>query len=88
MFFFFLYVKESFGPHSDGLIVVYCGYIVNYVNFPTHIHGHSLDVMIFSKGCDILSVSPSDTISDHFSAIADLKIPTDHSHTTANHHIP
>ena len=45
------------------------------------IHGHSLDVMILSKGFDILSVSPSDAISDHFSVIADLKIPTDHSHT-------
>ena len=52
-----------------------------HVNVPTHIHGHSLDVMIFSKRCDVLSVSPSDAISDQFSVIADLKIPTDHSHT-------
>ena len=52
-----------------------------HVNFPTHIHGDSLDVMIFSEGCDVLSVSPSDAISYHFSVIADLKIPTDHSHT-------
>ena len=37
-----------------------------HVNFPTHIHGHFLDVMIFSKGCDVLSVSPSDAISDRF----------------------
>ena len=51
------------------------------VNFATNIHGHSLDVMIFSKGCDVLSVSPSDVISDHFSVIADLKIPTYNSHT-------
>ena len=33
-----------------------------HVNFPTHIHGHSLDVTIFSKGCDVLSVSPPDAI--------------------------
>ena len=52
-----------------------------HVNFPTHIHGHSLDVMIFSNRCDVLFASPSDTISDHFSVVADLKIPTDHSHT-------
>ena len=52
-----------------------------HVNFPTHIHGHSLDVMIFSNRCDVLSVSPSGAISDHFSVVADLKIPTDHSHT-------
>ena len=52
-----------------------------HVSFPTHIHGRSLDVMILSRGCDVLSVSPSDAISDHFSVIADLKIPIDHSHT-------
>ena len=52
-----------------------------HVNFSTHIHGHSLDVMIFSHSCDALSVSPSDAISDHFSVVDDLKIPTDHSHT-------
>ena len=52
-----------------------------HVNFPTHIHGHSLDVMIFSNRCDVLSVLRSDAISDHLSVVADLKIPTDHSHT-------
>ena len=51
------------------------------VNFPAHIHGHSLDLVNFSYGCDVLSVSTSDVISDYFSVIADLKIPTDHSHT-------
>ena len=24
-----------------------------YVNFPTHVRGHSLDLIIFSKGCDV-----------------------------------
>ena len=37
--------------------------------------------MIFSNRCDVLSVSPSDASLDHFSVVADLKIPTDHSHT-------
>ena len=37
-----------------------------YVNFPAHIRGHSVDLMIFSTGCDVLSVSTSDMISDHF----------------------
>ena len=37
-----------------------------YVDFSTHIHGHTLDLMIFSKECDVLSVSTSDMISDHF----------------------
>ena len=54
-----------------------------HVNFPTHNHGHSIDVMIFSKGCDVQYVSPSDAISDNFSVIADLKITIDHSHTVS-----
>ena len=37
--------------------------------------------MISAKGCDVLFVSPSDAVSDHFSVIADLKISTDHRHT-------
>ena len=45
------------------------------MDFPTHIQGHSLDLMIFSKGFDVLSVSVSDKVSDHFSVVADLNIP-------------
>ena len=51
------------------------------VDFPTHIYGHSLDLMIFSKGFDVLSVSVSDKISDHFSVVADLNIPRINSRT-------
>ena len=43
-----------------------------YVDFPTHIHGHSLDLMIYSPGCNVLSVSASDLISDHFSVVTNL----------------
>ena len=74
---------ESLSPDVRQLTCILESFDLNqHVNFPTHIHGHSLDVMIFSKGCDVLSITPSDAISDHFSVIADLKIPTDHSHTT------
>ena len=52
-----------------------------YVDFPNHIHGHSLNLMICSTGCDVLSVSTSDLISDHFSLAADLQIPSNHSRT-------
>ena len=52
-----------------------------YVNIPTHVRGHSLDLMVFSKGCDVLSVSTSDMISGHFSVVAGLKMPRDHSRT-------
>ena len=36
------------------------------VDFPTHIPRHSLDLMICSTGCNVLSISTSDLISDHF----------------------
>ena len=42
---------------------------------------HFIDLMIFFKGYDVLSVSTSDMISDHFSVIAYLNIPADHSCT-------
>ena len=49
--------------------------------FHIHIHGHSLDLMIFSKGCDVFSVSTSELISDHFYVIANFNTLTDHSRT-------
>ena len=52
-----------------------------YVDFPTHIHGHSLDIIICSPECGLLSVSASDLISDHFSVVVNLQIPSNHSLT-------
>ena len=52
-----------------------------FVDFPTHIHGHSLDLMICSSGCNVLSVSASDLISDWFSVVASLQVPSNHSRT-------
>ena len=52
-----------------------------YVDFPTNIHGHSLDLMICSPRCNVLSVSASDLISDHFSVVANLQIPSNHGRT-------
>ena len=49
-----------------------------YVDFPTHIHGHSLDLLSWMQRplC-----SASDLISDHFSVVANLQIPSIHSRT-------
>ena len=47
-----------------------------YIDFPTHIHGHSLDLMICFPGYSVLSVLVSDLISDYFSVVANLQIPT------------
>ena len=52
-----------------------------YTDFPTHIHGHSLDLMICSSGCNVLSISASDLISDLFSVVANLHIPSNRSRT-------
>ena len=51
------------------------------IDFPAHIHGHSLDLMICSAGCNVLSVSASDLISDHCSVVANLQSPSNHSWT-------
>ena len=80
---FNLHIESQSSDHRQLTGILEHFDLNQHVKFPTHIHGHSLDVMIFSKGCDVLSVSPSDAISDHFSVIADLKIPTDHSHTVS-----
>ena len=50
-----------------------------YVDFPTHINGHSLDLKICSTGFNVLWVSTSDLISDHIYVVADLQIPSNHS---------
>ena len=50
-----------------------------YVDFPTRIQGHSHDLMICSPGCNVLSVSVADLISDHFYVVANLQIPSIHS---------
>ena len=52
-----------------------------YVDFPTHIHSHSLDLIICSSGCNVLSLSAFDLISGHFSVVADLQIPSNHIRT-------
>ena len=57
-----------------------------YVDFPTHIHSYPLHLMICSSGCNVLSVSTSDLISDHFSVVAACKFhPTDHP---TNYQVP
>ena len=47
----------------------------------SHIYNHSLDFMIFSKGRHVLPVSIPDQIFDHFSVVADLTIPANHTRT-------
>jgi hypothetical protein len=55
-----------------------------HVNFPTHIHSHSLDLLIASATCSFSSVFRSDRISDHFTVIAEMKlqVPARSEHKT------
>ena len=45
-----------------------------HVNFPTHIHGHFLDLIICSDDFGLVSSFPSDFISDHCTVVAELDI--------------
>lgn len=46
-----------------------------HVNFPTHISGHWLDLLITRSKCAIIEkVFPSDGLSDHFTVLADLNV--------------
>ena len=47
-----------------------------HVNFPTHIHGHWLDILITRSSCkNIQTPTVVDGLSDHNTVIADLKVP-------------
>ena len=65
-------ILESFDLHQS-------------VDFPIHIQGLSLHLMICSTGCNVLSVSTSDLISDHFSVVADLQIPSNQGTVGLSH---
>ena len=46
-----------------------------HVDFPTHIHGHWLDLFITRTACDLIkTVYPSDGLSDHMTVIADVGV--------------
>ena len=46
-----------------------------HVDFPTHIHGHWLDLFITRTACDLIkTVYPSDGLSDHMTVIADVRV--------------
>ena len=46
-----------------------------HVDFPTHIHGHWIDLFITRTACDLIkTVYPSDGLSDHMAVIADVGV--------------
>ena len=54
------------------------------VNFPTHIYGHTLDLLLTKSNNDhILNVHTTDAFSDHFSITCTLHLPTPRSQINA-----
>ena len=54
------------------------------VNFPTHIYGHTLDLLLTKPNNDhILNVHATDAFSDHFSITCTLHLPTPRSQIKA-----
>ena len=54
------------------------------VNFPTHIYGHTLDLLLTKSNNDhILNVHTTDAFSDHFSITCTLHLPTPRSQIKA-----
>ena len=54
------------------------------VNFPTHIYGHTLDLLLTKSNNDhILNVHTTDAFSDHFSITCTLHLPTPRSQISA-----
>ena len=58
--------------------------LLQHVNFPTHIHGHWLDLSITPSASQIVSsIFSSDGLSDHLTVIGELKSDL-HRHTAKN----
>ena len=58
--------------------------LIQKVNFPTHIHGHTLDLVLTKSNNDNISnVHTTDAFSDHFSISFTLNLSTPISQTNA-----
>ena len=61
---------------SDFLDILSVFDLKQHVDFETHIHGHTLDLIISHKDSDsIKNIRCSDRLSDHFSLIGDFSFP-------------
>jgi hypothetical protein len=64
---FNLHIKDDNNTIEEFNNSLYALGLVQHVNFPTHVHGQSLDLVIteVANGIDILSCEPSLFLSDH-----------------------
>ncbi|CAL9690879.1 unnamed protein product [Knipowitschia caucasica] len=68
-------------PHSkftaDFLDILNCLNLTQYVNSPTHSHGHILDLICSSASLSIDNITLTDlTLSDHLAVTVDIAIPS------------
>jgi len=71
---FNIHVDTQATPTSDFLDTLDSFGLSQHVHFPTHIHGHTIDLVITSIDFPPQSVKSSDPISDHFTVIAEFDI--------------
>ena len=71
-----LYMFGDFNTHFDLLSLnarSFISVLQLYVSFPTHVHGHWLDLFITRSTCiKIKAIFPTDGLSDHHYIISDL----------------
>lgn len=63
-------------PASDFLDLLHCYNFIQHVNFPTHNHGHILDLVCTSSGLSVHNLSSQNLhLSDHLAINLDIGIP-------------
>ena len=66
---------SSLFPHTEFKYLIYTLSLKHHVDFPTHIHGNCLYLMLTHEDRSIIkSTIPTDLITDHFAIICKLKM--------------
>ena len=58
------------------------------VSFPTHAHGHTLDLLVASSACAFRYLFQSDRMSDHFTVIDVMSLPSPYTYLSKDYTIP
>ena len=81
---FNFYLEKTCSNSKTFLSLIESFDLIKKVNFPTHIHGHTLDLVLTKSNNDNISnVHTTDVFSDHFSISFTLNLSTPISQTNA-----
>ena len=74
---FYLHLDKKQSPTTTKFCDILESFdLEQHVNFPTHIHGHWLDLLITKTSCPaVRSVLACDGLSDHFLVLSELEFP-------------